>query len=100
MLAVGEANTRGLMRYSIVPRPPVGLCSARSQCRRASSSKAAEIPSAVFSPRQPFVRDLDLGGKLLRVQDSKTQAGRRALEVPHFLRRSLGRKSILNFQPV
>lgn len=35
------------------------------------------------------VRDLDLGGKLLRVQDSKTQAGRRALEVPHFLRHAL-----------
>lgn len=35
------------------------------------------------------VRDLDLGGKLLRIQDSKTQAGRRALEVPNFLRRPL-----------
>lgn len=35
------------------------------------------------------VRDLDLGGRLLRIQDSKTQAGKRVLEVPDFLRRPL-----------
>ena len=35
------------------------------------------------------VRDADLSGALLRVQDAKTQAGRRALDVPDFLRPAL-----------
>ena len=35
------------------------------------------------------VRDVDLSGALLRVQDAKTQAGRRALDVPDFLRPAL-----------
>lgn len=35
------------------------------------------------------VRDADLSGALLRVQDAKTQAGRRALDVPDFLRHAL-----------